>query len=63
MRKKRALDEGYRERESARSRNKRIQYVAEGRCIRCSKKLDPDCDAGKKQCLNCRERSYEYAKI
>ena len=63
MRKKRATDQRYYERELEKNQERKDRYQAEGRCRRCSKKLDPDCDAGFIECLNCRERDYEYAKI
>ena len=56
MRNKRAKDQLYYERELEKNNQRKDRYQAEGRCRRCSKKLDPDADAGKLECLNCRER-------
>jgi hypothetical protein len=63
MRNKRAKDARYYERELQNNQERRDRYEAKGRCRRCSKKLNPDCDSGRKQCLNCRERNFEYAKV
>ena len=63
MRKKRATDREYSERELEVNNERKDRYEAEGRCRRCSKTLDPDSDAGYKECLNCRERNIDYAKI
>ena len=57
MRNKRAKDQLYYERELEENNHRRDRYQAEGRCRRCSKLLDPDADAGKLECLNCRERT------
>ena len=63
MRNKRAKDRLYYERELQKNDERRDRYQAEGRCRRCSKKLDNDADYGKKECLNCRERTIQYVEI
>ena len=57
MRNRRAKDQLYYEREMIKNRERRDRYEAEGRCRECSKKLDPGADAGKRNCINCRERA------
>lgn len=56
MRNKRAKDGVYYKKELRKNNERRDRYQADGRCRRCSKKLDNDADFGKKECLNCRER-------
>jgi hypothetical protein len=62
MRNKRAKDRVYAERELIINNNRKDRYEAEGRCRRCSKKMNPDTDMKYKECLNCRERK-RYDKI
>ena len=41
------------------SSKRRQRYRDEGRCTRCSAPLDPDCDPGHVECINCREGKNE----
>lgn len=39
---------------------KKRRAAEEGLCNRCLAPLNPDCDSGKKQCINCREMANPY---